>query len=148
MRSLLSLTIGDEKINAPGNIPTGGINQGETVLQNGIGVILVLISIFALFMLIWGGIIWITSAGDKAKLDAARKRIIYAIIGLILAFLSFTIISLVGSIFGVELLGTMTRQGSVDCPSTKGGAGQAPCNSPYGPYCRSGYDISPRGRCQ
>ena len=40
--------------------------------------------------------------GDKAKLTAARARITYAIIGLIVAMGAFFIISIVGYIFRCE----------------------------------------------
>src|SRR6266700_3103059 len=44
--------------------------------------ILVAAALIALFFLIWGGIRWIMSAGDKAKVDSARQTITAAIIGL------------------------------------------------------------------
>ena len=51
-----------------------------------------------------GGMQWITSGGDKTKLEAARKRITYAIIGLIVALMSFLIVNILGYLFGVKLL--------------------------------------------
>lgn len=65
--------------------------------------ILVAAALIALFFLIWGGIRWIMSAGDKAKVDSARQTITAAIIGLIIAFLAFFILSLALSFFGLSL---------------------------------------------
>ncbi|MBI2442554.1 MAG: hypothetical protein HYV40_01440 [Candidatus Levybacteria bacterium] len=61
--------------------------------------------ILALFYLIYGGIQWITSSGDKQKVAAARNRMIYAIIGLVIIFLSIFLVNLVLYIFGAPQLG-------------------------------------------
>jgi len=65
--------------------------------------ILILAVLIALFFLIYGGIRWITSGGDKSKVDSARQTITAAIIGLIIAFLAFFILSLALSFFGLSL---------------------------------------------
>ena len=65
--------------------------------------ILIIAVLIALFFLIWGGISWITSGGDKAKVESARGRIIAAIVGLVIAFLAFFILSLALSFFGLSL---------------------------------------------
>lgn len=57
----------------------------------------------ALLFLIWGGIKWITSGGDKAGVEAARNQIIAAVIGLIVVFLAFFILNLVLGLFGTSL---------------------------------------------
>lgn len=65
--------------------------------------ILVIAVLIALFFLILGGIRWITSGGEKAKVDSARQTITAAIIGLVIAFLAFFILSLALSFFGLSL---------------------------------------------
>src|SRR6266704_2597138 len=65
--------------------------------------ILIVAVLIALFFLIWGGIRWITSGGDKAKVESARGTIIAAIIGLVIAFLAFFILSLALSFFGLSI---------------------------------------------
>ncbi len=57
----------------------------------------------ALLFLVWGGIKWITSGGDKAGVEAARNQIIAAVIGLIVVFLAFFILNLVLQLFGLSL---------------------------------------------
>jgi uncharacterized protein YacL len=74
-----------------------------TVLSNVITIILIGAAIIALFFLIYGGIRWITSGGDKAKVETARNTIIAAIIGLIVALLAFFIITIVLGLFGLSL---------------------------------------------
>src|SRR6266404_4406278 len=65
--------------------------------------VLIIAVIIALFFLILGGIRWITSGGDKAKVESARGTIIAAIIGLVIAFLAFFVLSLALSFFGLSL---------------------------------------------
>ena len=65
--------------------------------------ILIIAVLIALFFLIFGGIRWITSGGDKEKVESARGTIIAAIIGLIISFLAFFILSLALSFFGLSL---------------------------------------------
>jgi hypothetical protein len=66
-------------------------------------VLLIAAVLIALFFLIWGGIRWITSGGDKGKVEEARKHIVAAIIGLIVAFLAYFILQIVLGFFGLQL---------------------------------------------
>lgn len=71
---------------------------GQAVL-----LIFVVATLIALFFLIWGGVKWIMSGGDKGKVESARSTIIAALIGLVVTFLSFFILSLILGIFGLNL---------------------------------------------
>lgn len=51
--------------------------------------------LLTLIYLIWGGINWIMSGGDKEKVGAARSKIVAAIVGLILVILSYVILNFV-----------------------------------------------------
>lgn len=66
-------------------------------------ILLTLAVIIAVIYLIYGGIKWILSGGDKAKVEAARNTIIGGIIGLVLVFLAYFIISVVANLFGVNI---------------------------------------------
>ncbi len=57
----------------------------------------------ALFIFI-GGISFILSGGDDAKIKTAVNTIRYSIVGLIITILSFTFAMIVGRIFGLNLL--------------------------------------------
>lgn len=78
-------------------------NNIGSVVSGVITVLLIGAAIIALFFLIWGGIKWITSGGDKAKVDSARQTIIASIIGLIIALLAFFIITIVLGLFNLSL---------------------------------------------
>lgn len=78
------------------------LNLGQ-VLGFIITMVFVVAVLVALLFLIWGGIKWITSGGDKGGVEAARNQIIAAIIGLIIVFLAFFILNLVLGLFGLSL---------------------------------------------
>lgn len=51
--------------------------------------------VIALAFLIYGGIKWTVSGGDKTALDEARNHIVAAIVGLVIVFLVYFILNLV-----------------------------------------------------
>ena len=61
-----------------------------------------LFSIIAVFFLIYGGVKWIISGGDKAAVEAARNHIIAAIVGLVVALLAFFILSVILKLFVID----------------------------------------------
>jgi len=70
-------------------------------LMNGIiSFVMVLAAILVFFYLIWGGIEWITSGGDKGKTESARSKITSAVIGLIVIAASYAILTLVLNFLG------------------------------------------------
>ncbi|HUW21184.1 MAG TPA: hypothetical protein VMW41_00815 [Candidatus Bathyarchaeia archaeon] len=65
---------------------------------------MVLAALVAFGFLLYGGILWITSGGDKSKTETARNTITAALVGLVIVFGSFAIIQLVQIAFGVSIL--------------------------------------------
>ncbi|MBQ2643446.1 hypothetical protein IJG11_00815 [Candidatus Saccharibacteria bacterium] len=57
--------------------------------------ILYIVGIVAVIMLIIGGIRYVTSGGDAKKVTDAKNTVLYAIIGLVIAFLAFAIVNFV-----------------------------------------------------
>ena len=86
-------------------MPSSGFGDLQSVIQWGTTVLMIGAVILALFFLIWGGIQWITSRGNKENLAAAQKRIIYAVIGLVIALSAFMIINIVSGLLGVNFFG-------------------------------------------
>lgn len=68
----------------------GGDNSVFTTIVN---VLLFLIGAISVIMLIYGGIRYTISGGNSANVTAAKNTIMYAIIGLIVAFLAFAIVN-------------------------------------------------------
>lgn len=98
----LAITIGGETIQPPPGIPGCGIGCGEQIIQTLINVLFLGAFVFTLFMLVWGGIQWISSQGDAKAIDSARKRIIFAVIGLAVVLSAFLIIRIVGGVLGAD----------------------------------------------
>lgn len=95
---------GGGQVGAPDGVPTAqGGNTFIDIISWSLNILLITGILAALFFLLWGGITWITSGGDREKLDKARRTIIYAIIGLTVVLLSFVILQTVGSLLGLDL---------------------------------------------
>jgi len=105
----LSLTIGDQEITAPAVVPQGGLIEFLNIGSNVIGLIFLVAIILAFFVVIYGGLRWILSGGDKSKIQTARQTIVFAIIGLIVLFLSYFIVNIITSFFGFENVGSQTQ---------------------------------------
>lgn len=109
MEKLLTLEVPgfNGEIRAPENIPTlapSGPTSSSGILNWVLAIILVGVILMAFGYLIFGAIMWITSQGDKQKVESARNTIIYSIVGLLVAILSFSIIRFIGEILGMNLL--------------------------------------------
>ena len=83
--------------------PNLQITSLGTLLSGAIGFILVIAALAAFIFLIWGGIQWITSGGDKSAVEAARSRILAAIIGLFVVFAAWALMNVLGGFFGFEI---------------------------------------------
>src|ERR1700722_5641681 len=70
--------------------------------------LLIIAIIICLFFLVYGGIQYITSGGDKKKIAAARGRLFAAIIGLGISLLGFFIINTVLVFFTGNGLSSLT----------------------------------------
>ena len=94
---VMALTVqeGAEAARAEG-MPAELIGEnGNGVFQQFSNLALAIVGFFSVVMLIWGGLRYITSGGDSKKITDAKNTILYAIIGLIIAVLSFAIINFV-----------------------------------------------------
>lgn len=76
---------------------------GQT-LSNILTLLLIGTGIAFFFMFVIGGIKWITSGGDKEKVEGAKKQITSALIGLILILSVFAVANLVEALFGINLV--------------------------------------------
>jgi hypothetical protein len=68
------------------------------------GGIMVIAALAAFLYLIWGAIEWITSAGDKSKLESARNKISQALVGLIVLSATTALFILLQRFLGICVL--------------------------------------------
>jgi hypothetical protein len=81
--------------------PGEGFAKDFGALINGTLSFVMIIAALLVFMyLIWGGIEWITSGGDKGKTESARNKITSAVIGLIVVAASYAILTLALNFLG------------------------------------------------
>lgn len=64
-----------------------------------INVLLFIIGAISVIMIIIGGIMYTTSAGNSGQITQAKNTIMYAVIGLVVAFLAYAIVRFVVSRF-------------------------------------------------
>lgn len=102
--NLLSLKLPEGNVVPPAGsgIPTGGQGKLIDILQAFIYLFFIFAIIFALLVLIYSGWLWMTSAGDKQKIATVKQRIVYALVGLAVIFLSFFIVNFVTSFLGIN----------------------------------------------
>lgn len=91
-------------VNAAGS--ANGLAKGSVTGSGGyvaviINFLLVAIGIVSVIMIIIGGFRYTLSNGDENSVRAAKDTILYAVIGLIVAILSFVIVNFVLGIFKV-----------------------------------------------
>lgn len=102
----LALTLpGGKTVQPPSQIPQGGLDSLSIAIGVALSWMLLIAVVLCLVYLILGGVQWSASGGDKGKIAAARAKLTYALIGLIVALTSFGIINIFGTFFGVNLLG-------------------------------------------
>lgn len=89
-------------IGAPkGAIPSGAVDVAK-IPQFILNLLFLIGIIVAIVFLIYGGIRWVFSRGDKAAVDTARGHIVAAIVGLIIVVAAFVIVNVVFSLLGVQ----------------------------------------------
>ena len=84
-----------------GSLSTNLFGQGGT-FTNIINALLFVIGLASVVMLIVGGVKYTLSAGDQKAVTDAKNTILYAIVGLAIAFLAYAIVNWVLSTLGAK----------------------------------------------
>lgn len=107
----ISGIVGAQGMIGPGDQPavlagqTGGEGSLRSIILNIVNFILIFLGLIAVIMIIYGGITYVTSAGNNENVEKAKKIIMYAIIGIIIVLISF---ALVNTIIGGAAIGQET----------------------------------------
>lgn len=75
--------------------PQGAPTNLGTFIGGAIRIFIIVAGIFLLIYMLWGAFDWITSGGEKEKLDKARNKITNAVIGMILVVVALALFSLI-----------------------------------------------------
>lgn len=84
--------------------PTGGVGIFTNFISSAIGLMTIIAFIWFVFSFLTGAIGIITAGSDKQALENARKRIVSGIIGVVVVISAIFIISLIGTLFGIQIL--------------------------------------------
>ncbi len=100
MKELALSLPGGYSISPPGGIPQNGMTSGENLLQAALTITFTIAIALFIAFIVYSGIQWAISGGDKQKLQQARSRITFSIIGLIVVLAAFFIVRIVFTVLG------------------------------------------------
>lgn len=83
---------------------TGALENMETFISAIIGFLTALGAILFVVSFVLGALEWITSGGDKGKLEKARNRMLHGAIGMVLIIAAYSLLGLLSGIIGVDFL--------------------------------------------
>ncbi len=98
--SNLSITSGADC--AQGQGQATDLFGGGSVFEKVTNILLFLVGAISVIMLIIGGIRYVISAGDQAQVTSAKNTILYAIVGIVVAFLAFAAVKFVTNSLGTS----------------------------------------------
>jgi len=76
-------------------VPANVVEDINPTFVNMTNWLLGFVGLIAVLMLIWGGFLYLTSAGDDSKAENGKKTISYALIGLLVAGFAYAIVKVV-----------------------------------------------------
>lgn len=86
------------------DVPTGFASDIGTYISAVLRLVMLVAALLVFLYLIMGGIQWITSGGDKGKVDQARQKLIAAVIGIIILASSYAVLLLALNFLGFSSL--------------------------------------------
>ncbi|PIR58618.1 MAG: hypothetical protein COU69_04660 [Candidatus Pacebacteria bacterium CG10_big_fil_rev_8_21_14_0_10_56_10] len=90
-------------------VPAGFATDIGSFINSLLTAVLAIASLLVLLFLIRAGLEWITSGGDKGKTEAARGKLINAVVGLIIVAASYAILILLLNFLGFSDLNDVFR---------------------------------------
>ena len=106
------IAFGAPSIDFPTSFADFSSQDLKTIIENIVRIVLGFVGIIFILILLYGGIIWMTSGGNEQKIAQAKKIIMSAVIGLILTLSAYAIARLIiRSIEGIGNPPTSTSGG-------------------------------------
>ncbi len=96
----------------------------ENVLSAVIGLITVATSLWFMLQVFLGALSWVSAGGDAQKVEGARERITNAIIGLIIVVAAWSLVGIIGTLFGLKILSPASVLTTID--ESINGSGTSP----------------------
>lgn len=120
----------------PGTTNSAVFGLFESVISLTLAVLTVCAGLWFVFQIFGGALGWLSSGGEKQALQNAQKRIVNAIIGLLIVVMSYTFIAIISSIFGLYILSPFEAlQGKQPQNIGPGSPNPIPCTDRNGVDC-------------
>lgn len=78
-----------------GNVTTAGSGNLIEFIRSALNLVIALSALVAVGVLVYSGVLYIIAAGEEGKIEKATKGIQYAVIGLVICFISVLIVNFV-----------------------------------------------------
>jgi hypothetical protein len=78
-----------------------GVNELIRTLINYSKALLLALGSMALLLFVYGGFVWVTAAGNTARVDKGRKILVGTVVGIVIVLGAFTLVRFVGESLGV-----------------------------------------------
>ena len=116
MLATASVALADVNIE-PIKTSKGYATNFGTMFSSILNVVMLIAAILVFAYMIWGGVEWITSGGDKGKAESARNKLTAAIIGLVIIAASYAVVTLVVQFLGFnDFNDVFTNVGDINNP--------------------------------
>ena len=79
----------------PDTKPTGVPENFDNAILNLTNWILGFVAMIAVLAIVWGGLMYIGSAGDETKATSGKRVVTYALIGLVIAGIAYALVNIV-----------------------------------------------------
>ena len=80
---------------AMGTKPTGVPESFDNAVLNLTNWILGFVAMIAVLAIVWGGVMYIASAGDETKATTGKRVVTYALIGLVIAGIAYALVNVI-----------------------------------------------------
>jgi len=110
---MLSTALAQINLLPPGEFNALGEVTFEGLVSAAVRFVLLAAALVFFFMLIIGGVRWIFSGGDKTQTESARNQITAALVGLVIVFSAWALVTLINALFQVNIF-------NLDIPNTLG----------------------------
>lgn len=91
---------------ASDTIAANPISYVNNVIETVITLFLIVGTVYFIWHVVMSAYHMISSQGDPKKFEEAQKSLLYSIVGIVVVFSIFMILSLIGTIFGINSLKT------------------------------------------
>jgi len=91
-----------------GSDNAGVVNNVSIFVSRVIGSLTVLAGLFFIVYFVIGAFRWVASGGDSGAIQKARDQMLQSAIGLVIVVAAYSVISLLGSVIGLDILDPAT----------------------------------------